>query len=166
MPALRAPIVVDLEYEDAKGNVSDRRVAFFCKEISEVNTYLHGWCHDFDDERSFREDRILSATDEDGADIEPIDLTSMLPDGTREDIPEDYYPDDFDDVEAVDDDESSNEQPRNPIFQRIVEFYWGVSVIHSAVVWYNSGIASGFALFTCYCVFGWIVSRWWKKANG
>lgn len=54
---------LDMTYEDAEGNLSQRRVDL--KQITENNgrTYLVGWCHKVRAVRTFRCDRILMLVD-------------------------------------------------------------------------------------------------------
>nr|WP_269751683.1 WYL domain-containing protein [Pseudophaeobacter flagellatus] len=153
-----------MTYRDAAGAETDRAVTFLFKETWGGKVYLHGWCNLHNDARTFRLDRIACLTSEDGQALESDTLLKELETGNIDDIPDEFWesdePDNFEVGELA-----SDKEEENPLIKKVVEFYWGIAVLHSGFIWYASGLGWAVVVLGGYGVLGALVASWWKKRS-
>lgn len=66
MPHLSQPITVVLEYSDADGIETRRKVDIYRTAKKQGYSLITGWCHGRQAERSFRSDRVQAVIDDQG----------------------------------------------------------------------------------------------------
>ncbi|MCA0855868.1 WYL domain-containing protein [Phaeobacter italicus] len=81
MPHLSKPIPVTIEYRDVEGRRTKRRVDVQRTARDRGYYRIHGWCHQRNDERTFRSDRMDCVITSDGEVLTPQQFIDVIANG-------------------------------------------------------------------------------------